>query len=398
MSQLEGAGKSAMSEILRPKSPKNNSPQNVVGAPLSDIQRLQALVKFLDLTSLRRLGMTSRAERDAQIGKHCLWVVFNQQHTAFKLKEITRCQCKRMQVLDLHNAITAVCVPLLVKIIADQPLLKTLGLSSNGLDKRDAEKAESIRGSAARLRAGHPSREKFLQKAEMLHSGALPLIVTCLRATGITALDLSENEINEDGNDVGVLALVDALGSNDIRTLSNLNIGCNRISNEQMAKIMANAMAKESMKILCDVPIKDKALTALDVSGRHLGTEGALVLMGYLSCHYGALSKLDMSECMMVTLEAGKALGDMLAINTVLTDLDVSKNVGMPFVLGIADGLSSNSALEKFTFGGDLLPSRAIRSSKPVTLETSMTEADFTGKNLLGLGAIVLGAFLPKCK
>jgi hypothetical protein len=48
-------------------------------------------------------------------------------------------------------------------------------------------------------------------------------------------------------------------------------------------------------------------------------------------------------------------------------------------------------AISQFTFSGD-------RSySKPVTMETSMTEADFSGKGLGLSGAIMLSAFLPKC-
>ena len=46
----------------------------------------------------------------------------------------------------------------------------------------------------------------------------------------------------------------------------------------------------------------------------------------------------------------------------------------------------------KFTFSGDKY------DSKPVTIESSMTEADFSGKVLQASGAIMLAAFLPKCR
>jgi hypothetical protein len=46
------------------------------------------------------------------------------------------------------------------------------------------------------------------------------------------------------------------------------------------------------MKLLCEVPIKDKTLTELDVSGKRLGTEGALVVAEYLRDN-GALSCED---------------------------------------------------------------------------------------------------------
>jgi hypothetical protein len=47
-------------------------------------------------------------------------------------------------------------------------------------------------------------------------------------------------------------------------------------------------------------------------------------------------------------------------------------------------------ALSRLTFCGD-------DGSKWVTIETSMTEADFSAKDLGISGAIILAAFLPKC-
>jgi hypothetical protein len=38
----------------------------------------------------------------------------------------------------------------------------------------------------------------------------------------------------------------------------------------------------DSMKILCEIPFKDKTLTELDVSGKDLDIEGALVVAEYL--------------------------------------------------------------------------------------------------------------------
>ena len=48
--------------------------------------------------------------------------------------------------------------------------------------------------------------------------------------------------------------------------------------------------------------------------------------------------------------------------------------------------------MEKLTISGD------EHWSKPVTMETSMTEADFSDKVLGVSGAIMLAAFLPKCR
>ena len=47
--------------------------------------------------------------------------------------------------------------------------------------------------------------------------------------------------------------------------------------------------------------------------------------------------------------------------------------------------------MKKLTISGDYL------DSKPVTIETSMIEANFSNKALGDSGAMMLGAFLPKC-
>jgi hypothetical protein len=129
----------------------------------------------------------------------------------------------------------------------------------------------------------------------------------------------------------GIIALAGVIP--DMEAMTSLHVGKNNIPEKEMRKITTIAMRKNSMKILCEVPFKDKTLTELDVSGKNLGTEGALVVAGYL------------------------------------------------------DG---NGALTNFTFSGD-------DNSKSVTMETTMTVADFSGKGLGVSGAIMLSAFLPKC-
>ena len=96
---------------------------------------------------------------------------------------------------------------------------------------------------------------------------------------------------------------------------------------------------------------------------------------------------------------AGKALSNALAQNTVLKELDLSNNApyfgsqGPAFAKEFAAGLGTNGAMAKFTFSG-----YTYKEGPPVTIETSMTEADFSSKKLGPSGAIMLAAFLPKCQ
>ena len=85
----------------------------------------------------------------------------------------------------------------------------------------------------------------------------------------------------------------------------------------------------------------------------------------------------------------------MLQANSTLKELNVSNSAkeswsegGPSFAKELAVGLSANGALETITFG----------DAHAVTMQASMTEADFSGKELGAPGAIIVAAFLPKCQ
>jgi hypothetical protein len=95
------------------------------------------------------------------------------------------------------------------------------------------------------------------------------------------------------GDMSGVAALADVLPG--MGAMTSLHIGMNGIPEKEMREIMAIAMRMDSMKILCEIPFKDKTLTELDVSGKDLGMEGALVVAEYLDGN-GALTSLNLSS------------------------------------------------------------------------------------------------------
>jgi hypothetical protein len=113
----------------------------------------------------------------------------------------------------------------------------------------------------------------------------------------------------------------------------------------------------------------------------------------------GALTKLILRGNILANEQGGKVLSTMLTINSALTELDVSDNwegagAGGPakFAKELAVGLRDNGALSTLTFSGD------YSSSRPVTMKTTMTEADFSGKTLGTSGGMMVAAFLPKCQ
>ena len=97
----------------------------------------------------------------------------------------------------------------------------------------------------------------------------------------------------------------------------------------------------------------------------------------------------------------------MLKENSNLKELDLSESwSGLPqdkrdgpgFAQELADGVKNNGALVKFTISGERYYDNGYKDAPPVTIEASMTEADFSRKHLGTSGAIMLAAFLPKCR
>jgi hypothetical protein len=112
----------------------------------------------------------------------------------------------------------------------------------------------------------------------------------------------------------------------------------------------------------------------------------------------GTLTKLGISNN-DIRAEGGKALAEAIRGNQVITELNIASNnlginvnfnVEMAGVASLAAVIPGMGALAKFVFSGD-------DNSKSVTMETTMTVADFSGKGLGASGAIMLSAFLPKC-
>jgi hypothetical protein len=100
---------------------------------------------------------------------------------------------------------------------------------------------------------------------------------------------------NKNLGDGGAIIISAWMTHKDNGTMTSLHVGKNNIPEKEMREIMAITMSMEGMKILCEIPFKDKTLTELDVSGKNLGLEGALVVADYLDGN-GALLHLDVSK------------------------------------------------------------------------------------------------------
>jgi hypothetical protein len=116
-----------------------------------------------------------------------------------------------------------------------------------------------------------------------------------------------------------------------------------------------------------------------------------------------ALSFLDISNN---GLRCGKYLGDKNSYSRTRgqsgpEDNPMNYGVDLGGVIALATAVKEcTGPLCKFTFSGDEYGVHLdeLKNSKPVVMEAGMTDADFSGKVMGDSGAIMLGAFLPKCK
>ena len=88
-----------------------------------------------------------------------------------------------------------------------------------------------------------------------------------------------------------------------------------------------------------------------------------------------------------------EALAEALRTNTTITRLNIANNgITINQAGALALAIQGNAVLSVLTFSGHYI------KSKPVTMKTGMTDADFSGKELLSSGAAILAGFLPRCQ
>jgi hypothetical protein len=131
-----------------------------------------------------------------------------------------------------------------------------------------------------------------------------------------------------------------------------------------MREIMATTMRMESMKTLCGVPFKERTLTELDVSGKNLGTEGALVVAEYLDGN-GALSSVNVLSNVIPVEQAQELVQIMRSKDTLTTlcgltgeetELDFSNGIlGAGDAVLIANDISDMGAISSLNLSSNNL-------------------------------------------
>ena len=140
----------------------------------------------------------------------------------------------------------------------------------------------------------------------------------------------------------------------------------------------------------------DTTMEEADFSGKQLGVAGARILVAFMARKIfqdkGSLSKLTFCG------NGGprRSEGDVVTIDTTMTEADFSgKQLGVAGAQILAAFMSTKffeakGSLSKLIFSGD------FADSKPVAVEVGMTEADFSRANLGPTGAMILAAWLTQ--
>ena len=209
--------------------------------------------------------------------------------------------------------------------------------------------------------------------------------------TSITELNMSRNRINPE--DMRILA--SALSDN--RTLVYINLLNNDIGLQQARKIAVLFKEHVTLKSLCGNKGNE---TELDISGKKIGTYGAIMLTPEIVAN-GALTSLNVSDNNIgeIVAEGWTRGGYKGGGKYEWTHADGrSETCTAPAgategSIVLAAGIENNRALAKFTFSGYY-----GGEGPSVTMEASMVEADISGKQLGASGTMMLVAFLPKCQ
>jgi hypothetical protein len=194
----------------------------------------------------------------------------------------------------------------------------------------------------------------------------------------LRTLDVSSNMENERRSSEGSAYQTDGAGFIEELAVGislhgsglplDVNILGNDISAEQAQKLIQIINAKGSLQTLCGIGGRETRLdlsASNDTGGCKRLYAGCAVLLANEIVHCRSLTSLNLS-------------GNLLF-----------KNV--KFIRGavaLADAILECQALSEFTFG----------NADSVTIHTSMTAADFSGNDLGPAGAVVLAAFVPKCR
>jgi hypothetical protein len=235
---------------------------------------------------------------------------------------------------------------------------------------------------------GNRIGKEMLSKLQEIMRSNPNLVSLCGIADDATEIDLSG--LGMDADD----AIILASELPDKRVLMLLNLASNNLGQ----LVLPVGWTKQWNEKLNDYGYKH-------IDGREQKEDpskpdGIIVLASAIK-DMGAMTSLNLASNDL-SAQGTKLLAAALKGNLIMIELNISSNKmtwnmngstwgGMSGIITLADVIPDMRALSTFTFSGDY-------DSGHVTMETTMTEADFSGKKLGVSGGMMVAAFLPKCQ
>eukprot|EP00935_MAST-01C_sp_MAST-1C-sp1_P001490 g1490.t1 len=290
----------------------------------------------------------------------------------------------------------------LKEMLKTNTVLQELDLSSNGLSKKDAPiLADGLRTNGALVSANLLHNNIGIEQAQSLAAilkEHATLKSFCGHNGDETELDMSGNK--EVGVE-GAVMLAPEIAANG--SLTSLNISGNSIGRLVLPE---GWTAKKEGRGRRKKRVGYKHTDGREQTDHPGKPDGAIALAAAIK-NNGALTSLNISANNLAernnpdwTHDPG-GLWKYRHTNGKKQDNEPSDFylTDISGVVALADGIKNSGALTSLTISGDESGyTDDSKNSKPVTIETSMTNADFSGKVLGASGAILLAAFLPKCQ
>jgi Ran GTPase-activating protein (RanGAP) involved in mRNA processing and transport len=240
-----------------------------------------------------------------------------------------------------------------------------------------------------------------LSNANLKHSDVLLLAGCCRNNSVLLQLDISKNGLLPKS----CTAIAKMLEVNT--AIQKVNISLNPFGLEG-AESFASMM--ESNNTITSVIFGDRTavelatgMTEANLGGCHLGTPEAVLLASFMpKCSKCEILRLNGNN--LLSARSGMALQECLAKNKVITALDLSKNkcqdvtkpgsdpTDFAAQLGPVFEGRSGSAVTNLTISG------CFNVSEPLTMDTSMTTADFSGKCVDTGAAMLMASFMNRCQ
>jgi hypothetical protein len=216
-----------------------------------------------------------------------------------------------------------------------------------------------------------------------LFAEGIELLAEALKGNQImTELNVSGNFATWDGNKhgemSGVIALADAIP--DMRAISLVNLLMNNIGVVQAKALVSILKEHSTLKSLCGNTGNE---TELNMSSKMYGAGDAIMLVPEIIDN-GAMTRLVLSNNQLACKAGGETIADMLKGNSVLTELDVSMNIGFPgckpveFAQALSPGIAGNGALSSLNLASNAILSKESGRALAGALKTNsvLTELD----------------------